>query len=74
LRIYLLLAGVIAISFLVLLFSDYNVKYEIPGTSISQDFREMIKLLKRPLVIVFCSFRFYVCNDRTGHHELDTHF
>jgi MFS transporter, FHS family, glucose/mannose:H+ symporter len=53
LRIYLLLAVLIAISFLILLFSDFNIKYEIPGTSISADFMEMIKLLKRPLVLVF---------------------
>ncbi len=53
LRIYLLLAVLIAVSFLILLFSDFNIKYEIPGTSISDDFVEMIKLLARPLVLVF---------------------
>jgi MFS transporter, FHS family, glucose/mannose:H+ symporter len=53
LRIYLLLAVLIAVSFLILLFSDFNIKYEIPGTSLKDDFFEMIKLLKRPLVSVF---------------------
>ena len=53
LRIYLLLAVLIAFSFFILFFSDFNVKYEIPGTSIGTDFVEMIKLLKRPLVLVF---------------------
>ena len=53
LRIYLLLAVLIAVSFLILLFSDFNIKYEIPGTSIADDFVEMIKLLGRPLVLVF---------------------
>ena len=53
LRIYLLLAVLIAVSFIILLISDFNVKYEIPGTSIASDFTEMIKLLKRPLVLVF---------------------
>jgi len=53
LRIYLLLAVLIAISFLILLFSDFNIKYEIPGSSVKDDFFEMIKLLKRPLVLVF---------------------
>lgn len=53
LRIYLLLAVLIAVSFLILLFSDFNIAYEIPGSSIKQDFFEMIKLMKRPLVLVF---------------------
>lgn len=53
LRIYLLLAILIAFSFFILLFSDFNIKYEIPGSSISEDFKEMIKLMARPLVLVF---------------------
>src|SRR5947208_3029287 len=53
LRIYLLLAVLIAISFFILLFANFNIKYEIPGNSITDDFKEMIKLLKRPLVLVF---------------------
>lgn len=53
LRIYLLLAVLIAFSFFILLFSDFNIKYEIPGSSIGDDFAEMIKLMARPLVLVF---------------------
>lgn len=53
LRIYLLLAVLIAVSFLILLFSDFSVSYEIPGSSVADDFVEMIKLLARPLVLVF---------------------
>ena len=53
LRIYLVLSILIAISFFILLFSDFNVKYDIPGTSILSDFIEMIKLLRRELVLVF---------------------
>jgi FHS family glucose/mannose:H+ symporter-like MFS transporter len=65
LRIYLLLAGVIALSFLILLFSPFKIKYEIPGTTIGQDFTEMIKLLKRPLVIVFAVSAFmYVMTEQ----------
>jgi MFS transporter, FHS family, glucose/mannose:H+ symporter len=65
LRIYLVLAGVIAISFLVLLFSDFNIKYEIPGSSVGKDFTEMIKLLKRPLVLVFAVSAFmYVMTEQ----------
>ena len=65
LRIYLLLAGVILISFLILLFSDFNIKYDIPGTNIRTDFIEMIKLLKRPLVLVFAVAAFmYVMTEQ----------
>lgn len=65
LRIYLLLAGLIAVSFFILLFSDFNLKYEIPGTSLKNDFIEMIKLIKRPLVIVFAISAFmYVMTEQ----------
>lgn len=65
LRIYLVLAAVVAISFLILLFSDFNIKYEIPGTSPGKDFKEMIKLLKRPLVLVFAVSAFmYVMTEQ----------
>jgi FHS family glucose/mannose:H+ symporter-like MFS transporter len=53
LRIYLVLSGLVALSFLFLLFSDFNLKYEVPGTSLKDDFKEMLLLLKRPLVAVF---------------------
>lgn len=65
LRIYLLLAGLIAVSFFILLFSDFNLKYEIPGTSLKGDFVKMIGLLKRPLVIVFAVAAFmYVMTEQ----------
>jgi len=65
LRIYLLLAGLIFLSFLILLFSDFNIKYDIPGTNIITDFAEMIKLLKRPLVLVFAVAAFmYVMTEQ----------
>ena len=65
LRIYLVLAVLVALSFIILLLSDFNVKYEIPGTSISGDFLQMIKLLKRPLVIVFAVAAFmYVMTEQ----------
>ena len=41
LRIYLLLAGLVAISFFILLFSDFKIKYEVPGTSIKNDFLQI---------------------------------
>jgi FHS family glucose/mannose:H+ symporter-like MFS transporter len=65
LRIYLVIAGLVAVSFIILLLSDFNVKYEMPGTSIAGDFIQMIKLLKRPLVIVFAVAAFmYVMTEQ----------
>jgi FHS family glucose/mannose:H+ symporter-like MFS transporter len=65
LRIYLVLAGLVAFSFFILLFSKFNLKYEIPGTSIKGDFLQMIRLLKRPLVLVFAIAAFmYVMTEQ----------
>ncbi|MBL7740881.1 MAG: MFS transporter [Chitinophagaceae bacterium] len=65
LRIYLLLAGIVAVSFFILLFSPFKIKYDIPGTSPGKDFIEMIKLLKRPLVLVFAISAFmYVMTEQ----------
>ncbi|MEO6549857.1 MAG: MFS transporter [Ferruginibacter sp.] len=65
LRIYLLLAILVAISFTILLFADFNIKYEVPGVSIKKDFIEMIKLVKRPLVLLFAIAAFmYVMTEQ----------
>lgn len=65
LNIYLVLAALIAVSFLILLFSKFNIQYQIPGTNIKDDFIEMIKLLKRPLVLVFAIAAFmYVMTEQ----------
>jgi MFS transporter, FHS family, glucose/mannose:H+ symporter len=65
LRIYLVLAALVAVSFFILLFSNFNIKYEIPGTSIKNDFLQMIGLLKRPLVLVFAIAAFmYVMTEQ----------
>lgn len=65
LTIYLVLAGLVAASFFILLFSKFNVQYQVPGTSIKNDFIEMIRLLKRPLVLVFAIAAFmYVMTEQ----------
>ena len=65
LNIYLVLAAIVAISFLILLFSKFDVSYEIPGTSVKEDFIEMMRLLKRPLVLVFAIAAFmYVMTEQ----------
>ena len=65
LNIYLLLSGLVAASFLFLLFSKFDIPYQIPGTNIKDDFVEMIKLLKRPLVLIFAVAAFmYVMTEQ----------
>jgi fucose permease len=65
LRLYLVLAGLVAVSFLFLFFADFTLKYEIPGVNIKDDFIEMILLLKRPLVLVFAVTAFmYVMTEQ----------
>ncbi len=65
LRIYILLAFLIAISFFILLFSNFKINYEIPGKNVKDDFIEMIMLLKRPLVLVFAVAAFmYVMTEQ----------
>ncbi|MGI8951348.1 MAG: MFS transporter [Chitinophagaceae bacterium] len=65
LRIYLVLAVLIAISFAVLFFADFNIQYQIPGTDIKSDFLQMIRLLKRKLVLVFAIAAFmYVMTEQ----------
>jgi len=65
LRIYLVLAGLILISFLILFFSKFDLPYDKPGISLKDDFVEMIRLLKRPLVFVFAITAFmYVMTEQ----------
>ncbi|MBL7748350.1 MAG: MFS transporter [Chitinophagaceae bacterium] len=65
LRIYLVLAGLILISFLILLFSKFDLPYDKPGVSLKDDFVEMIRLLRRPLVFVFALTAFmYVMTEQ----------
>lgn len=66
LNVYLVVAGLIALSFVFLLFSDFDkLQYDIPGTNLSDDFTQMIGLLKRPLVLVFAIAAFmYVMTEQ----------
>ena len=66
LRVYLAVATLIAISFIFLLLSDFEgLKYDIPGTNINDDFKQMIGLLKRPMVLVFAIAAFmYVMTEQ----------
>ncbi|RFS14916.1 sugar MFS transporter [Emticicia sp. C21] len=66
LRVYLVVAALVAISFLFLLISDFDtLNYEIPGSNVADDFKQMISLLKRPMVLVFAIAAFmYVMTEQ----------
>ena len=61
LRVYLLIAGMVALSFLFLLFAQFDESQIAPsGQSLKEDFVGMLKLTSLPMVLVFivCAFLF----------------
>jgi FHS family glucose/mannose:H+ symporter-like MFS transporter len=65
LNVYLVLAGLIAIVFVFILTSKFNLpKVENPK-SFQEDFKDMLGLLKRPLILLFAVFAFmYVMTEQ----------
>jgi len=64
LRGYILMAVLIAIAFLIILFSKFDIDVE-PSKGIAHDFNEMFKLFKKPLIWVFAAFAFlYVMTEQ----------
>jgi len=53
LNVYYLLCGLIAISFIFLLFSKVEYEVEAIGSSLKEDLKESVKLMIVPLVLVF---------------------
>lgn len=66
LNIYLVVALLIALSFAFLASSDFSsLNYEIPGISIKDDFKQMIGLMKKPMIVVFAIAAFlYVMTEQ----------
>jgi FHS family glucose/mannose:H+ symporter-like MFS transporter len=65
LNVYLVLAGLIALVFVFILTSKFNLpKVENPK-SFQEDFKDMLGLLKRPLILLFAVFAFmYVMTEQ----------
>jgi FHS family glucose/mannose:H+ symporter-like MFS transporter len=65
LNVYLVLAGLIALVFVFILISKFNLpKVENPK-SFQEDFKDMLSLLKRPLILLFAVFAFmYVMTEQ----------
>lgn len=53
LRVYWLLAGLSALSFVFLLFTKFDDNYEMPGSNLAEDASEMFKLLLKLMVLIF---------------------
>lgn len=58
LNVYWVLAGLSMMAFLLLTRADFNQEYDAPGSSIAEDFLEMVKLIIKTLVIVFVASAF----------------
>lgn len=64
LRGYLLMAFLIAVAFIIILFSKFNIDTN-PSEGFSKDFTQMLKLFTKPLIWVFVAFAFlYVMTEQ----------
>jgi len=65
LNVYLILAGLIAIVFIFILFSKFDLPKAETTKSIAEDFKDMIQLMRRPLLVLFAIFAFmYVMTEQ----------
>ena len=65
LNVYLILAGLIAIVFIFILFSKFDLPKAETTKSVAEDFKDMIQLMRRPLLILFAVFAFmYVMTEQ----------
>lgn len=65
LRGYLLMASLIAIAFVIILFSKFDIKIT-PSEGILKDFKSMFRLFKKPLIWVFIGFAFFYVMTEQG--------
>lgn len=64
LRGYLLMAAIIAVAFVIILFSKFDIKTE-PSAGIADDFKSMFALFEKPLIWIFAAFAFlYVMTEQ----------
>lgn len=63
---YLLMAGLIAVSFMIILFSKFDIQVDQKGSNLGDDFRAMLQLFKNPLVWMFAIFAFFYVMTEQG--------
>jgi len=66
LRGYLLMAGVIAVAFVIIWFSKFDIEVAKKDSTIADDFKEMITLFARPVIWVFAAFAFFYVMTEQG--------
>jgi fucose permease len=66
LRGYLLMAGIIAIAFTIILFSKFDLEATKKDTTISQDISAMLRLFLNPLIWIFAIFAFFYVMTEQG--------
>ena len=66
LRGYILMAAIIAVSFIIILFSKFDIEVEHSGNTLAQDFKAMFKLFLNPLIWTFAIFAFFYVMTEQG--------
>ena len=66
LRGYLLMAVIIAVSFIIILFSKFDIEVQLTGNSLKEDLNNMFKLFLNPLVWTFAIFAFFYVMTEQG--------
>ena len=66
LRGYLLMAAIVAVAFLIILFSKFNLDVEQKRTSIKEDVNAMFRLFKSPMIYIFAIFAFFYVMTEQG--------
>ncbi len=66
LRGYLLMAVIIAISFIIILFSKFDIEVKQSGKSLKEDINTMIKLFLNPVIWTFAIFAFFYVMTEQG--------
>lgn len=66
LRGYLLMATIILISFIILLFSKFDILAEKSDSSIKEDIVKMLQLFKKPAIWIFALFAFFYVMTEQG--------
>jgi len=66
LRGYLLMSGIIAIAFTIILFSKFDIQVEQKNTTIRQDITAMFRLFLNPIVWIFAIFAFFYVMTEQG--------
>jgi len=63
---YLLMAGIIAVAFLIILFSKFSLEIEKKNTTILEDIKAMLRLFLNPLIWIFAIFAFFYVMTEQG--------